>query len=85
MLARTRAHTRLLERAVGTFSRAGEHAACWFALGISGAALTRDPRRRTDWLRGVRVVAASYGLNYAVKLAVRRRRQIGRASCRERV
>ena len=70
-LARTRGHTPALDRAVGLFSRAGEHAACWFALGLSGALAGRD---RRDWVRGVEVVAAAYGLNFAVKLAVRRRR-----------
>jgi membrane-associated phospholipid phosphatase len=43
-------------------------------LGLAGAALARDPRRRASWLRGVRVVAGAYGANYAVKVAVRRRR-----------
>src|ERR1700749_3556811 len=39
-----------------------------------GAALSRDLKRRRAWLRGVGVVAASYGVNQAVKFAVRRRR-----------
>ena len=59
---------------MSAYSRSGEHAACWLALGVAGAALARDPRRRAGWLRGIRVIAASYGANYAVKLAVRRRR-----------
>ncbi|HZU40684.1 MAG TPA: phosphatase PAP2 family protein [Solirubrobacteraceae bacterium] len=70
--ARTRGHARWAERAIATFSRAGEHAACWFALGLAGAAA--DPDRRPAWLRGVRVVAIAYALNYAVKLTVRRGR-----------
>ena len=74
LLARTRAHPRWLERAAYAFSRSGEHAACWFALGIAAAILTPDRRRRTEWLRGLQVVAGSYALNYAVKVAVRRRR-----------
>jgi membrane-associated phospholipid phosphatase len=52
----------------------GEHAACWLGLGIAGSALTRDRRRRADWLRGVRVVAGAYVVNYGVKVTVRRRR-----------
>lgn len=56
------------------YSRLGEHGACWLALGGAGAVLDRDRGRRARWLRGVRVVVAAYGLNYAVKLAVRRRR-----------
>ncbi len=55
-----------------TFSRAGEHAGCWMALGAGGALL--DAPRRARWLRGAGAVAVSYGVNYAVKLTVRRRR-----------
>lgn len=74
LFARQRGHTPCLERAIGTYSRTGEHAACWLGLGIAGAALDRDAARRSEWRRGVRIVAASYALNYAVKVAVRRRR-----------
>src|SRR5579862_4146838 len=70
--ARRRFHSRFGDRVVAAYSRAGEHAACWFALGAAGAAL--DPGRRSQWLRGVGVVAVAYGANYAVKLAVRRPR-----------
>jgi membrane-associated phospholipid phosphatase len=59
---------------VGAYSRTGEHAACWLALGAGGAALTDDPQRRRQWLRGVQIVAGAYAINYAVKIAVRRRR-----------
>jgi membrane-associated phospholipid phosphatase len=59
---------------VALYSRSGEHAACWLALGLSGAALTKDGERRRRWLRGVRLVAGSYVINYAVKVTVRRRR-----------
>jgi membrane-associated phospholipid phosphatase len=70
--ARTRGHGPRRERVAAAYSRLGEHAACWFALGAGGALL--DPPRRRAWLRGIGVVAAAYGLNYAVKLAVRRPR-----------
>jgi undecaprenyl-diphosphatase len=73
-LARTRFHTPALERAIAGYSRLGEHAACWLALGGAGAALDGDPGRRRAWRRGIGVVGAAYGLNYAVKLAVRRPR-----------
>jgi membrane-associated phospholipid phosphatase len=56
------------------YSRTGEHAACWLALGLSGAALTSDADRRRRWLRGARVVAGAYAVNYLVKVAVRRPR-----------
>jgi membrane-associated phospholipid phosphatase len=72
MLARTRGHGPRRERVIAGYSRLGEHAACWLALGALGAALDRD--RRSHWLRGAVVVAGAYAANYAVKIAVRRRR-----------
>src|SRR5436305_10267702 len=74
VLARTRGHRRWLERVVGSYSRTGEHAACWVALGLAGARLARDSSRRGAWLRGVRVVAGAYGLNQAIKFTGRRPR-----------
>ncbi len=74
VFARTRGHSAQVERAIGLFSRTGEHAACWLGLGLAGAALAGDASERRRWLRGVRVVAGSYALNYAVKVTVRRRR-----------
>jgi undecaprenyl-diphosphatase len=44
------------------------------ALGLIGAWLAREPGERRGWLRGVKVVAGAYGLNYFVKLIVRRPR-----------
>lgn len=70
--ARSRGHGPRRERAILVYSRLGEHAACWLALGAAGAVL--DPERRALWLRGAGVVAGAYALNYAVKLAVRRPR-----------
>lgn len=74
LLARTRLHTPRAERGVAAYSRLGEHGACWLALGGLGAMIDGEPARRERWLRGVRIVACAYALNYAVKLAVRRRR-----------
>jgi decaprenylphosphoryl-5-phosphoribose phosphatase len=74
VFARTRGHDPIVERAVAAYSRAGEHAACWLALGLAGAALSGETDRRRAWLRGVRIVAASYGVNQAIKFVVRRRR-----------
>jgi len=70
--ARTHFHPRWAERVVAAYSRTGEHALCWFALGAGGAAV--DPARRSRWLRGTQIVAAAYVVNYGVKLAVRRPR-----------
>jgi membrane-associated phospholipid phosphatase len=74
LLARTRGHSRAVERVTSAFSRTGEHAVCWFALGLTSAWLAGQPGRREAWLRGVRVVGGAYAANYAVKVAVRRRR-----------
>jgi membrane-associated phospholipid phosphatase len=73
-LARTRGHPRRVEAAIAAYSRTGEHAAGWLALGLTGAAGARGPARRAAWLRGVRIVAAAYALNQSIKFTVRRRR-----------
>lgn len=74
LLARTRGHAHWAERAVGLYSRTGEHAACWLVLGLAGAIAAPDADRRRGWLRGAGIVGGALGLNYAVKLAVRRGR-----------
>lgn len=74
VFARTHGHQPAAERAIAAYSRSGEHAAVWLALGLAGAALDRRPGRRRAWLRGVRTVAASYAANQVIKFAVRRRR-----------
>jgi len=74
LLARTWGHAPWAETVARVYSRTGEHAAIWLGLGLAGAAQSRDPERRRIWLRGVGIVAASYGANYAVKLLVRRPR-----------
>jgi decaprenylphosphoryl-5-phosphoribose phosphatase len=60
--------------AVRRFSRLGEHAAVWLALGAAGALIDRP--RRAAWRRGTGAVAGAYLLNTAIKLVVRRRRPI---------
>ncbi len=72
IFARTRGHSRSAERVVAAYSRLGEHAGIWIALGLAGA--TFDRPRREIWLRGVKLVLASYALNQAIKFAVRRPR-----------
>ncbi len=72
---RTRGHgDPRLERAVAGFSRTGEHAACWFALGACGLALSRRPERRRAWRHGLQATAFAYGLNFVIKRSVRRAR-----------
>ena len=70
--ARTRGHSPRAEHAVRAFSRTGEHAALWLAIGGLGMALDRP--RRARWRRGVKATAAAYVLNTAIKQVVRRRR-----------
>jgi len=72
-IVRTRGHgDRRVERAVAGFSRLGEHGGVWLAVGALGYALDRP--RATRWRDAVGVVAGTYALNTALKLAVRRRR-----------
>jgi membrane-associated phospholipid phosphatase len=70
--ARTWGHTPERERAVAAFSRLGEHAAVWLAIGLAGGAI--DTRRRERWGKATATVGAAYALNTALKLLVRRRR-----------
>jgi undecaprenyl-diphosphatase len=83
--ALARADLRLFERVrsaarapvsdlVGHFSRLGEHAALWLAMGTLGALVDRP--RRARWRRGVLVVGATYALNTAIKALVRRPRPV---------
>jgi membrane-associated phospholipid phosphatase len=71
-LLREHGHDATSERGVRRFSRLGEHAAIWLALGLAGAAV--DPARRTRWLRAARAVLLAYALNTLLKAIVRRKR-----------
>lgn len=57
---------------VHAYSRTGEHAAVWLAIGAAGAAV--DVPRRDRWLRGLACIGVAYGVNVAVKQQVGRRR-----------
>jgi len=72
LLARTRAHSPGAERAVSRFSRLGEHAAVWLAIGAAGWAI--DRRRAQAWRRALGRVAFTYVLNTALKRIIRRPR-----------
>jgi membrane-associated phospholipid phosphatase len=72
-VARTRGHTPAAERAVARFSRLGEHAGVWLALGaVEWAGSSGE--RRARWRRATGTVAFTYAANTALKLVVRRRR-----------
>ena len=76
-LLRTCGHTPERERAIAAFSKTGEHAASWLALGAAGYALSkRGSRGHRIWGRGFCATAAAYGLNTAVKYRVRRPRPV---------
>jgi undecaprenyl-diphosphatase len=59
---------------IATFSRTGEHAASWLALGAAGTLVSDAGARRAAWFRGVGAVAASYAVNTAIKFTIRRPR-----------
>jgi undecaprenyl-diphosphatase len=69
---RTRWHGGRTETAVRSLSATGEWGAAWAAIGLAAAALDRP--RRSRWLSAAAVAPASVGINYAVKLGVRRPR-----------
>jgi membrane-associated phospholipid phosphatase len=61
---------------VAAFSLLGEYGAIWFALGGT-MGLCGPAARREAWRHATGRVAAAYGLNTALKLAIRRRRPAG--------
>jgi membrane-associated phospholipid phosphatase len=69
---RTRCHGPRVEGAAKAVGAAGEWGALWVAIGVTAAAL--DTSRRERWLRAAAVAPAAVGVNYLVKLTVRRRR-----------
>jgi membrane-associated phospholipid phosphatase len=71
-LLRTRGHSPAAEAAMKTLGMAGEWGAAWVAIGLAGVAV--DPERRIRWLCAVPVAPAAVGLNFLVKIAIRRDR-----------
>jgi membrane-associated phospholipid phosphatase len=69
---RKRGHSPAAESAMKALGTAGEWGAVWTAIAMAAAA--SDPNRRGRWLRAVPVAPAAVGLNYLVKIAVRRER-----------
>jgi membrane-associated phospholipid phosphatase len=71
---RTRGHSPALERGVRLLGRAGNNGAIWFALGIVLAIV--DGSNREAWLICAFLGPLAIGLNYVVKLLVKRPRPV---------
>ncbi|MFI0237077.1 phosphatase PAP2 family protein [Streptomyces sp. NPDC016845] len=63
--------------AARALSWAGEHAALWLVVGLTGAAADRE--RRSAWLRGTALTAGAHLASMGVKRVVRRPRPGGQA------
>jgi len=73
-LMRTRGHSPGLESAAKALGKAGNNAVVWVVLGLALALL--DPDRRESWLICAALGPIAIGLNYGLKLAVRRPRPV---------
>jgi len=71
---RTRGHTPDLEAVAKALGKAGNNALAWFLLGIALALL--DPARRDSWLICAALGPIAIGLNYGLKLIVKRPRPV---------
>ncbi len=71
-LMRTRGHAPPIEKSARLISKSGENGYLWFGLGLAGAAL--DRKRRKQWLAASLIGPFAIGLNFLVKLVVRRPR-----------
>jgi membrane-associated phospholipid phosphatase len=71
---RTRGHSPGLEKAAVALGKAGNHAAVWVAIGVALALL--DPDRREAWLICAAIGPIAIGLNYGLKLMVKRPRPV---------
>jgi membrane-associated phospholipid phosphatase len=71
---RTRGHTPGLESAAVALGKAGNNGLVWVVLGLALALV--DPDRREAWLICAALGPIAIGLNYTIKLAVRRARPI---------
>jgi undecaprenyl-diphosphatase len=69
---RTRGHPRPAEEAMKGLGTAGEWGAAWIAFALAAALVDGD--RRARWLRTAPVAPAAVGLNFLVKVVVRRER-----------
>jgi membrane-associated phospholipid phosphatase len=73
-LMRTRGHTPALERAAKFLGKAGNNGLGWLLAG--GALAAADARRRPAWATCAALGPVAIGLNYGIKLVVRRPRPV---------
>jgi membrane-associated phospholipid phosphatase len=73
-LLRTRGHSPPVERAVRAYAMAGENGLLWHGIAVAGIVVHR--RRRTAYVRTIRVTAITLATNTAVKQLVRRARPV---------
>src|SRR3954465_15885205 len=71
---RTRGHSPGVEGAPKAIAASGEYGAIWAATALTAAAF--DPSRRGRWLVAAALAPPGIGINFAVKLAIRRRRPV---------
>lgn len=71
---RTRGHTPDMEAVAKALGKAGNNALVWVLLGIALALL--DPERRESWLICAALGPIAIGLNYGLKLIVKRPRPV---------
>ncbi len=69
---RTRGHTPVAEKAAQLIAGTGENGYLWFGIGVAGAAF--DPPRRRQWLFAAMIGPVAIGLNFGIKLMVKRPR-----------
>ena len=77
---RTRWHTPALEEAMRVLGKAGNNSAIWLGLNVVLAIV--DSANREAWLICAALGPVAIGLNYVIKLLVRRPRPISARGCR---
>jgi decaprenylphosphoryl-5-phosphoribose phosphatase len=71
---RTRGHSPFLEKLAKTLGKAGNNGAAWFGIGVLLAIL--DPSNREAWVVCAFLGPVAIGLNYVVKVVVKRPRPV---------
>jgi membrane-associated phospholipid phosphatase len=71
-LMRTRGHAPAAEKAARLIAKSGENGYLWFGIGLLGAAA--DTSRRRQWLAASTIGPVAIGINFGIKLIVKRPR-----------